>query len=278
VALLAIAGTVVGAGVVAGVVGLDVDRDVYRVGVDTDSPYADAVEAEPALTLVPAERATLGTNADLVVYDRGAIEGVVVRATDTPKGEAAAAEFREAVEAHNERLMAAESNRTAAFPLTVTLQYASRSGPVTEDTTVGGDSTVGDGNGGTKGDVDGDAGAGPDGAETGADGGADDGDGVTGEDGSDDGPGDDGSDDGPGDDGSGDDATSTDGDADDGLSATTERVPMETGTEGTRRTAGSRFPRSAARRSEPEPSALRDPSRRRSRSPRSCWRSSSSSR
>ena len=142
VALLAIAGTVVGAGVVAGVVGLDVDRDVYRVGVDTDSPYADAVEAEPALTLVPADRAALGTNADLVVHDRGAIEGVVVQATDTPKGEAATAEFREAVEAHNERLMAAESNRTAAFPLTVTLQYTSRSGPVTEDTTVGGDSTV----------------------------------------------------------------------------------------------------------------------------------------
>ena len=144
VALLAIAGTVVGAGLAAGVVGLNVDRDVYRVGVDTDSPYADAVEAEPTLTLVPGERATLGTNADLVVHEHDAIDGVIVRATDTPKGEAAAAEFREAVEGHNERLMRAESNRTAAFPLTVTLQYTSRIGPNTGDPTVGDDTSEGE--------------------------------------------------------------------------------------------------------------------------------------
>ncbi len=145
VALVALAGTVVGAGVAAGVVGFDVDRDVYRVGVDTDSPYADAVEAEPSLTLVPAERATLDTTVDLLVYDDGS-DGVVVHGTDTPKGEAAAAEFREAVEAHNERLMRAESNRTAAFPLTVSLQYAGRVGPP------GDGSTFGDGSAGGEGD------------------------------------------------------------------------------------------------------------------------------
>jgi len=88
---------------------------VYRVAVDGDSPYADAVEAEPSLTAVPLGSAALGDTADLVVFDgrqSGSIETVAVRASDTRKGEAAAAEFREAVKAHNERLMAAEENRT----------------------------------------------------------------------------------------------------------------------------------------------------------------------
>ena len=134
VALLAVAGGVLGVGVAAGVVGLDVDRDVYRVGVDTDSPYADAVDREPALTVVPADRAVLGTTADLIVRDDGTGGGVVAVTTDTRKGAAAAAEFREAVETHNERLLRAEPNATAAFPLTVTLQYATRGGSATEPT------------------------------------------------------------------------------------------------------------------------------------------------
>jgi ABC-type Na+ efflux pump permease subunit len=135
--LLAAAGGVVGAGVATGTAGLDVDQDVYRVGVDAESPYSDAVEADPALTPVARERATLGETVDLVVRGQ-ALEGedadgaaagrVVVDATDTPKGDAAAAAFREAVEAHNERLMTAEPNETAAFPVTVTLRYASRTG------------------------------------------------------------------------------------------------------------------------------------------------------
>ena len=121
-ALLSVAGAVLGGGITVGVVGLDVDRDVYRVGVDADSPYADAVAAQPSLTSVSPDRASLGETADIVVLDGG---GVV--ASDTQKGEAAAAEFREAVESHNERLMAGEANATAAFPLTVRLQYVSRS-------------------------------------------------------------------------------------------------------------------------------------------------------
>ena len=132
VVLLAAAGGVVGAGVATGTAGLTVDQDVYRVGVDAESPYADAVEADPALTPVARERATLGETVDLVVRGQtsgGAVTGqVVVDAADTAKGDAAAAAFREAVEAHNERLMAAEPNETAAFPVTVSLRYASRTG------------------------------------------------------------------------------------------------------------------------------------------------------
>ncbi|OYR53543.1 ABC transporter permease subunit [Halorubrum halodurans] len=147
VAFLAVAGGVFGAGAATGTVGLDVDRDVYRVGVDPASPYADAVEGEPALTAVPIEEATLGSTVDLVVREvRGGGSGpadVFVRAVDTPKGEAAAASFREAVDAHNERLMAAESNGTAAFPVVVTLRYVSRGSALDDGRTVGDASTAG---------------------------------------------------------------------------------------------------------------------------------------
>ena len=172
-ALLLVAGGVLGGGLAAGVVGLDVDRDVYRVGVDGDSPYADAVEGAPALTRVPVESAALGDTADLVVVDggrSGTVETVAVRASDTRKGEAAAAEFREAVEAHNERLMAAEENRTAAFPITVTLQYVGRTSGLDDGATLGGDDGGGDsGTGGAGGDGSGDGG---DGDSSGSDGGS----------------------------------------------------------------------------------------------------------
>jgi ABC-type Na+ efflux pump permease subunit len=153
-ALLLVAGGVLGGGLAAGVVGLDVDRDVYRVGVDADSPYADAVEEAPALTRVPVDGATLGDSADIVVFDGtrgGTVETVAVRASDTRKGAAAAAEFREAVEAHNERLMADEENRTAAFPITVTLRYVGRTNGLDGGSTLGGgkDGNRGAGNGGT---------------------------------------------------------------------------------------------------------------------------------
>jgi len=75
----------------------------------------------------------------------GSIETVAVRASDTRKGEAAAAEFREAVKARNERLMAAEENRTAAFPITVTLQYIGRTSGLDDGSTLGGDGSESDG-------------------------------------------------------------------------------------------------------------------------------------
>ena len=177
-ALLLVAVGVLGAGVAAGVVGLDVDRDVYRVGVDRDTPYADAVEAEPSLTRVPAQRARLGDTADLVIVTSGppdTAEAVTVLASNSRKGEAAAAAFREAVAAHNERVMAAEENRTAAFPITVTLQYVGRTSGLETDSTLGGDSDAGSGAGGGS---DGESGAGGGGsgdAEGGDDGAGDDG-------------------------------------------------------------------------------------------------------
>jgi len=198
-ALLLVAGGVLGGGLAAGVVGLDVDRDVYRVAVDDDSPYADAVESAPALTRVPVDGAVLDETADLVVFDgrrSGTVETVAVRASDTRKGDAAAAEFREAVEAHNERLMAAEENRTAAFPIAVTLQYIGRTGGLDEGPTLGGgdggdgggsrtDSgdgggRGGDGSDGNGGSGDGSGGSGDRSGGTGGDAASDDGEGEDG--------------------------------------------------------------------------------------------------
>ncbi|RLM70692.1 ABC transporter permease [Halorubrum sp. Atlit-8R] len=186
VALLLVAGGVVGVGVATGVAGLDVDQNVYRVGVDAESPYADAIEEAPSLRPVPAGTASLGDSADAVVVtvvqpgagDDGSIDGadveeVVVRASDTQKGEAAAASVREAVESHNERLMRAEPNRTAAFPVVVTLRYVGRTTGFDDGATLGGsdrgdDGGAGDGGGGSGGGSDG-SGSGSDGG-SGADG------------------------------------------------------------------------------------------------------------
>jgi len=75
--LLLVAGGVLGGGLAAGVVGLDVDRDVYRVAVDGDSPYADAVEAEPSLTAVPlggAPRSATRPTLSCLTAGRGSID------------------------------------------------------------------------------------------------------------------------------------------------------------------------------------------------------------
>ncbi|KOX96980.1 ABC transporter permease [Halorubrum tropicale] len=184
VALLLVAGGVVGVGVATGVAGLDVDQNVYRVGVDAESPYAEAIEEAPSLRPVPAGTASLGDSADAVVVtvvrpgagddraiDGADVEEVVVRASDTRKGEAAAASVREAVESHNERLMRAEPNRTAAFPVVVTLRYVGRTTGFDDGATLGG----GDGgSGGGAGDGGGGSGGGSDDGD-GPDGGAGDG-------------------------------------------------------------------------------------------------------
>ncbi len=140
-ALVVLVGVVVGGGVAAGVAGLDVDRDIYRVGVDPDSPYAEAIEADPALVPVGNARATLGADVDVVVRPTG--EGVTLHTAESAKGEAAAEAVREAFESHNERRMAAEGNQTAAFPVSVTLQYESRAATTAEGPTLGEEPTDG---------------------------------------------------------------------------------------------------------------------------------------
>ncbi|QLG62268.1 ABC transporter permease [Halorarum salinum] len=120
VALL-LAGGVAGAAAAGG--GVALDRDVYRVAVPADSPYH-----EPVASSTPLEAVAPGTpDADVRVGDPDRSDAAAtVRVGDTPRSDAALAAFRDAVEAHNDRRMAAEGNRSAAFPVSVTLSYVER--------------------------------------------------------------------------------------------------------------------------------------------------------
>jgi ABC-type Na+ efflux pump permease subunit len=144
VALLLAGG--VGAGVTAAG-GVALEEDLYRVGVAADSPYATVVEEAPSLVRREPGRAALDDGRLDLLVGRGE---VVV--PDTRKGEAALGAFRAAVEAHNGRLMAAEENRSAAFPVVVSLRYANRDAPVSGPAAPGGGGDGGGGGGGTGGD------------------------------------------------------------------------------------------------------------------------------
>ncbi|WP_435182497.1 PrsW family intramembrane metalloprotease [Halobellus sp. EA9] len=170
VVALLLAGTVVGAGVLAG--GVALDRDIYRVGVAEDSPYRTPVERSVALEARPPDPEALrGGELEVLVGDG------TVRIADTPKGRAALSEFRSAVRAYNVGLMQSQENGSAAFPVVVVLQYVSRSSGLPEGATVddgdgsggggagAGSGSVGDGSGGAadggadEADSDGDAGS-----------------------------------------------------------------------------------------------------------------------
>ncbi|WP_380678134.1 PrsW family intramembrane metalloprotease [Salinigranum sp. GCM10025319] len=116
---LVVVGSVLGAGVLTG--GVALDRDLYRVGVDESSPYYDPVASSTGLAVhPPSPDAFRAGDLDLLVREGG----VVVR--DTRKGQAALSALRASVERHNAGLMRAEENQTAAFPVVVSLRYATR--------------------------------------------------------------------------------------------------------------------------------------------------------
>jgi ABC-type Na+ efflux pump permease subunit len=114
--VLLVAGGVAGATVATG--GVAVDRGIYRVGVATDSPYYAPVADSTALAArSPNPAAFEDDRLDVLIH-----EGQLY-VQDGRKGQAALGAFRDAVRRHNARLMAAEENQSAAFPVTVTLLY-----------------------------------------------------------------------------------------------------------------------------------------------------------
>ncbi|MDS0298762.1 PrsW family intramembrane metalloprotease [Halogeometricum sp. S1BR25-6] len=162
---LVLAGGVASAGVVTG--GVALDRDIYRVGVDADSPYYGPVVASPALDPRPADVSRMD-GMDLFIGDG------YIAADDSQKSKAALAELNDAVRRYNTRTMAAEENRTAAFPVVVSLEYASRTSPLPAGTgSTSGESSDADGvasggSDGTSGVGDGESGAATDGASGGS--------------------------------------------------------------------------------------------------------------
>jgi ABC-type Na+ efflux pump permease subunit len=131
---------VVGLGLVAPVVGtgsVGVDDGIYRVAVDEDSQYYDVVANDPTFTVREAssrdalERGTV----DLWIDGRG------VEPADSRKGAAAYEELRESVNAYNNQELAKEANQTAAFPVSVTVQFRDQAAP---DTSLGAGDGTGD--------------------------------------------------------------------------------------------------------------------------------------
>ncbi|WP_255191157.1 ABC transporter permease subunit [Natronobeatus ordinarius] len=99
--------------------GLNLEDDLYVVGVDEESPYHDVVlesDAFRAVALPDVDNASV----DLVIRD-DEVEPV------GDNGAPAAEAFREAVAAYNERLMRQEPNETAAQPVVVVIEYEGRS-------------------------------------------------------------------------------------------------------------------------------------------------------
>ncbi|MFC6785737.1 PrsW family intramembrane metalloprotease [Halobaculum halobium] len=158
VALLLTLGVVAG-GLLAG--GVALDEDIYAVAVSPDSPYHEPVADATPLEPVPAG----APNADVYVDDRDPGDrSATVSVADTPKGQAALGAFRSAVERHNNGLLLAEANQSAAFPVGVTLSYVERGSQRigTNDGGVAtGDDGVTDGDGAGGGNAGGDGAGGP---------------------------------------------------------------------------------------------------------------------
>ncbi|GGL60523.1 ABC transporter permease subunit [Halocalculus aciditolerans] len=134
------------------------EQGVYRVAVTDDDAYRPVVEESASLRAVPPGT-PVGSGAELQADD-----GRVTYA-DTEKGRAAAAAFRRAVTAYNDRLMAEEDDRAAAFPVSVTLTYAEQDTGVTAGAGGSGGGTAG-GGGGTAGGGSGSGGGATDGGGT----------------------------------------------------------------------------------------------------------------
>ncbi|QKY21677.1 ABC transporter permease [Halolamina sp. CBA1230] len=135
--LLAVVVALGAGGATAATGGVALDEDLYRVAVDEESPYHEPVAAAPSLN--PVEP---GSAWDVRVVDTNHADRTAeFRARDSGKGAAALAALRGAVRSENDRLMRAEPNESAAFPVAVTLEYEGRATAPAGGTTDGGGTT-----------------------------------------------------------------------------------------------------------------------------------------
>lgn len=150
--------------------GNTVDDGIYRVGISEDSPYYGPVENDRTFVAVEPTATNYDSGAfDLFICPTTGISGCpanTMRYKDSPKGKAALAELRTTVERYNDRRMAEEPDRAAAFPVNVTLRYVAQNstggfagsgaatdsgGDITTRTTTAGEMRLGGGSGGTGG-------------------------------------------------------------------------------------------------------------------------------
>jgi ABC-type Na+ efflux pump permease subunit len=142
------------------------DDGLYRVSVDEDSQFHDVVESESAFALRDGGIEAVNSS-DVELYIE---QGEIVYA-ETNKGIAAYERLQSAVDRYNTRELQKEVNQTAAFPVSVVLEYRDQGGLGdslrVEDGTDGGDGPdSGDGTDATGDGQDGDSGPG-DGSDSG---------------------------------------------------------------------------------------------------------------
>ena len=94
--------------------GLSLDEGLYRIDVAEDSPYYAPAAADPTFAIRDGPPVELEAGAASVTFAR------------TEKGGAAMAAFRSSVGRYNDRLMSAEANQSAAFPVVVDVRYVER--------------------------------------------------------------------------------------------------------------------------------------------------------
>ncbi|MEF8812267.1 MAG: PrsW family intramembrane metalloprotease [Halovenus sp.] len=117
IALLGLAAPLVAGG------GVGVDDGLYRVAVEEENPYHDVVAGDDTFRVVSGDREAL-ERGDVELL----IEGGRVERGTSAKARAAHDEFRDSVERYNNRQLGQEANRTAAFPVSVVLEFRQQTG------------------------------------------------------------------------------------------------------------------------------------------------------
>jgi len=148
---------VLAVGTVAVTGGVALEDGIYRVGVSEDAAYHDPVAADPTFAVVDTDGRNVDTGPptpagdggvaiggfrgndriDLYVEERASRTEIYVAFSDgepTDKGLAALAALRKSVGRYNDARMRAEDNRTAAFPVTVSIRFLDRGGTAAAET------------------------------------------------------------------------------------------------------------------------------------------------
>ena len=136
--IMAVVGGIGGAALSLGVASPAPNTDIYRIGVADDSPYTEVIETSNSLVARETTRRGLRTGEiDLLIEEvrqptappdePQPVPTLIVDRANSDKGNAALTAFRSAIQRYNNRVMAAEQNSSAAYPVIVQLRYQPQS-------------------------------------------------------------------------------------------------------------------------------------------------------
>ena len=132
--------------------GTGLNADIYRVGVEDSSPYYEVAADDGSFRIQDPNPEGLHSGDQELGFDGTRL----LYPPRTDKQAAALEEFRTSTESYNDRAAIAEPNRTAAFPVSVTLVYEEQGGSSVLDTRQPSSDNGPDGDGTSSGDTDGD--------------------------------------------------------------------------------------------------------------------------